>query len=117
MLKSGSKLPHSAIASQLQPRIPYPIVSFFATISASHTNFDPRSHGGCSTVTDAPRPWRSGFWSLIATQFQGAFNDNALKCLVIFLIVVTNLAPEDEENKVLLICSLFACPFILFSMT
>jgi acyl-[acyl-carrier-protein]-phospholipid O-acyltransferase/long-chain-fatty-acid--[acyl-carrier-protein] ligase len=68
-------------------------------------------------VSDAPRPWRSGFWSLIATQFQGAFNDNALKFLVIFLIVGTNLSPEDEENKVLLIGSLFALPFILFSMT
>ena len=28
-----------------------------------------------------------GFWSLIVTQFQGAFNDNALKFLVIYLIV------------------------------
>ena len=68
-------------------------------------------------MSDAPRPWRSGFWSLIATQFQGAFNDNALKFLVIFLIVGTNLSPEDEEKKVLLIGSLFALPFILFSMT
>ena len=30
---------------------------------------------------------RFGFWSLIATQFQGAFSDNAFKNLVIFLIV------------------------------
>src|SRR5258707_10373986 len=28
--------------------------------------------------------WRSGFWSLMVTQFQGAFNDNALKFLVIY---------------------------------
>ncbi len=27
--------------------------------------------------------WGLGFWSLIVTQFQGAFNDNALKFLVI----------------------------------
>jgi len=26
----------------------------------------------------------SGFWSLIVTQFEGAFNDNALKTLVLF---------------------------------
>jgi acyl-[acyl-carrier-protein]-phospholipid O-acyltransferase / long-chain-fatty-acid--[acyl-carrier-protein] ligase len=66
---------------------------------------------------DAPRPWRLGFWSLIATQFQGAFNDNALKFLVIFLIIGINLSPDEEELKVLLIGSLFALPFILFSMT
>lgn len=62
------------------------------------------------------RPWRLGFWSLIATQFQGAFNDNALKFLVIFLIIGNKLSPDEEELKVLLIGSLFALPFILFSM-
>ncbi|HXR32764.1 MAG TPA: acyl-[ACP]--phospholipid O-acyltransferase [Verrucomicrobiae bacterium] len=67
-------------------------------------------------MTDAPRSWRLGFWSLIATQFQGAFNDNALKYLVIFLIVGTNLSPDKEETRVLLVSSLFAVPFIFFSM-
>src|SRR5215831_19227626 len=66
---------------------------------------------------DDQRSWRLGFWSLIATQFQGAFNDNALKYLVIFLIIGTNLSPDEEEVKVLLVGSLFALPFILFSMT
>ncbi|HEX8872821.1 MAG TPA: MFS transporter, partial [Candidatus Acidoferrum sp.] len=65
---------------------------------------------------DDPRSWRLGFWSLIATQFQGAFNDNALKYLVIFLIIGNNLSPDEEETKVLLVGSLFALPFILFSM-
>jgi acyl-[acyl-carrier-protein]-phospholipid O-acyltransferase / long-chain-fatty-acid--[acyl-carrier-protein] ligase len=68
-------------------------------------------------MSDSPRPWRLGFWSLIATQFQGAFNDNALKFLVIFLIIGKNLTPEEEELKVLLVGVLFALPFILFSMT
>jgi acyl-[acyl-carrier-protein]-phospholipid O-acyltransferase / long-chain-fatty-acid--[acyl-carrier-protein] ligase len=68
-------------------------------------------------MNDAPRSWRLGFWSLIATQFQGAFNDNALKFLVIFLIIGKNLTPEEEELKVLLVGILFALPFILFSMT
>ena len=27
--------------------------------------------------------WHFGFWSLIVTQFQNAFNDNAIKFLVI----------------------------------
>ena len=31
-----------------------------------------------------------GFWSLIATQFQGAFNDNGLKFFVIYLILGQN---------------------------
>jgi acyl-[acyl-carrier-protein]-phospholipid O-acyltransferase / long-chain-fatty-acid--[acyl-carrier-protein] ligase len=68
-------------------------------------------------MPDAPRSWRLGFWSLIATQFQGAFNDNALKFLVLYLIIGTNLSPDEEETKVLLVGSLFALPFILFSMT
>ena len=29
-----------------------------------------------------------GFWSLFATQFQGAFSDNLFKFLVIFLIAL-----------------------------
>jgi len=68
-------------------------------------------------MPDAPHPWRLGFWSLIATQFQGAFNDNGLKFLIIYLIVGTNLTPDEEETKVLLVGALFALPFILFSMT
>jgi acyl-[acyl-carrier-protein]-phospholipid O-acyltransferase/long-chain-fatty-acid--[acyl-carrier-protein] ligase len=68
-------------------------------------------------MSDAPRPWRLGFWSLIATQFQGAFNDNGLKFLILFLIIGTNMTPEEQENKVLLVGALFALPFILFSMT
>src|SRR5215469_4186871 len=68
-------------------------------------------------MSDAPRSWRLGFWSLIATQFQGAFNDNALKFLVLYLIIGTNLTPDEEETKVLLVGALFALPFILFSMT
>jgi len=66
---------------------------------------------------ETPRVSRLGFWSLIATQFQGAFNDNALKFLVIFLIIGNNLSPDEEETKVLLVGSLFSLPFILFSMT
>jgi len=68
-------------------------------------------------MADAPRSWRTGFWSLIATQFQGAFNDNALKFLIIYLIIGTNLTSDKEETKVLLVGILFAAPFILFSMT
>src|SRR5208282_806992 len=68
-------------------------------------------------MPDTPRSWRLGFWSLIATQFQGAFNDNGLKFLILFLIIGTNLTPDEQENKVLLVGALFALPFILFSLT
>ena len=44
-----------------------------------------------------PGRWGLGFWSLIATQFQGAFNDNALKFLVIFLIIGNKLSPMKEN--------------------
>jgi len=64
-----------------------------------------------------PENWRAGFWSLIATQFQGAFNDNALKFLVIYLIVAMNFAQARRDLLVLLVGALFAIPFLLFSMT
>src|SRR5260370_17484494 len=61
--------------------------------------------------------WRRGFWSLIATQFQGAFNENGLKSLVFFLILAMHLKPEEENNMVFVLNLLFSVPFILFSMT
>jgi acyl-[acyl-carrier-protein]-phospholipid O-acyltransferase/long-chain-fatty-acid--[acyl-carrier-protein] ligase len=60
--------------------------------------------------------WRRGFWSLIATQFQGAFNENGLKSLVFFLILALHLKPEEENNRVFVLNLLFSVPFILFSM-
>src|SRR5437773_11811827 len=66
-----------------------------------------------------PRPeqnWRLGFWSLIVTQFQGAFNDNGLKFFVIFMILGTNPSPAETDELVFFIGILFALPFLLFSM-
>src|SRR5712692_6820131 len=70
------------------------------------------SHAGPRSPTD----WRTGFWSLIVTQFQGAFNDNALKFLVIYLIVERNFPLATRDRLVLLVGALFALPFILFSL-
>ncbi len=56
--------------------------------------------------------WQKGFWSLIVTQFQGAFSDNALKQLVIFMI----LGAGVSDSFVPAVNALFALPFILFSM-
>jgi acyl-[acyl-carrier-protein]-phospholipid O-acyltransferase / long-chain-fatty-acid--[acyl-carrier-protein] ligase len=60
--------------------------------------------------------WRRGFWSLIVTQFQGAFNENGLKYFAIYLILSLHLGTEQEDHLVLWIGVLFATPFILFSM-
>jgi acyl-[acyl-carrier-protein]-phospholipid O-acyltransferase / long-chain-fatty-acid--[acyl-carrier-protein] ligase len=61
--------------------------------------------------------WRRGFWSLIATQFQGAFNDNGLKFFVIFVILGQNPTTSQKDFGVFMIGNLFAVPFLIFSMT
>jgi acyl-[acyl-carrier-protein]-phospholipid O-acyltransferase/long-chain-fatty-acid--[acyl-carrier-protein] ligase len=63
------------------------------------------------------KKWRLGFWSLIATQFQGAFNENALKFLVIYLILAVEKDKAQRDQMELLVGVLFAAPFILFSPT
>ena len=65
---------------------------------------------------EPPANWRWGFWSLIVTQFQGAFNDNALKFLVIYLIVERDFPAALRDRLVLLVGALFALPYILFSL-
>jgi len=61
--------------------------------------------------------WQPGFWSLIVTQFQGAMSDNAVKFLVMSLIVIQIKDPAEHGLFVTLIGLLFSAPFILFSMT
>jgi acyl-[acyl-carrier-protein]-phospholipid O-acyltransferase/long-chain-fatty-acid--[acyl-carrier-protein] ligase len=57
-----------------------------------------------------------GFWGLIATQFEGAFNDNALKMFVTLAALNASL-PEWQHKLVLpLTTILFSLPFIVFSM-
>jgi acyl-[acyl-carrier-protein]-phospholipid O-acyltransferase / long-chain-fatty-acid--[acyl-carrier-protein] ligase len=63
------------------------------------------------------KKWRLGFWSLIATQFQGAFNENGLKFLVIYLILALEKDKAQRDQLELLVGVLFAAPFILFSLT
>jgi acyl-[acyl-carrier-protein]-phospholipid O-acyltransferase / long-chain-fatty-acid--[acyl-carrier-protein] ligase len=84
---------------------------------ASAANAEPSSSGvSVLSVPGPPAHWRLGFWSLIVTQFQGAFNDNGLKFLVIYLIVERNLPSIDRDRFILLVGALFAIPFILFSL-
>ena len=61
------------------------------------------------------RPWRGGFWSLFAAQFQVSFSDNALKWLLISFILATTAA-ASRDNLVWWASTLFSLPFILFSM-
>jgi len=70
------------------------------------------------SVWDVPPPhWRRGFWSLIVTQFQNAFNDNAIKFLVIFIVIASNVPLDKLGFLIFVIGGLFAIPFLLFSLT
>ena len=66
---------------------------------------------------EPPRGWQRGFWSLIVTQFQTGFNDNALKFLVTYIVIAMNLPHAQRDRLVPIVGALFAIPFILFSMT
>src|SRR6202034_3307754 len=83
-------------------------------VAARLANAGPNPNG--SGTPHPPAHWRLGFWSLIVTQFQGAFNDNGLKFLVFYLIVERNFPPAVRDRFILLVGALFAIPFILFSL-
>lgn len=68
------------------------------------------------TAPDSAVGWRRGFWYLMVTQFQNAFSDNALKNLIILLILARPMSADDRHSYVALVGALFAAPFILFSM-
>src|ERR1700722_3046304 len=88
-------------------------------ISMSRTPHDAAAPHTGTIVSAGPAPnphWRLGFWSLMLTQFQGAFNDNGLKFLVFYLIIERNLPTAERDRFILLVGALFAVPFILFSL-
>jgi len=64
--------------------------------------------------------WQRGFWSLMATQFQNAFSDNALKQLIILVLLAGATASAAGEKKndelVAMVTAVFSAPFILFAM-
>ncbi len=69
-----------------------------------------------SVAGQNPRGARAGFWALIATQFQGAFN-NALKWLVSFLVLEAGVSREQRDFLFVLVVPLvFAVPFLVFSI-
>src|ERR1051326_3383713 len=72
--------------------------------------------GQISFQQSSQKGWQRGYWSLIATQFQGAFNENGLKNLIIFLVLGMGLTDAQRDRMVLVVGALFSLPFILFSM-
>ena len=71
-----------------------------------------------TAAAEAPENHR-GFWSLIITQFQGAFSDNLYRVLALFTFLELAI-PEypglTRNLRIALVGALFALPFILFSM-
>lgn len=73
--------------------------------------------GGPSLGDSGPPAGLTGFWALIAVQFQNAFSDNALKWLVSFLVLGSALTRQERDLWfVLVVPLLFAVPFLLFSI-
>ena len=64
----------------------------------------------------APSARPRGFWALIVTQFQGAFSDNVLKNLVIFMLVGLDISLAEKHKIGEMVGALFSLPFIVFSM-
>ena len=75
----------------------------------------PRTPDPGPRTPDAPGRLR-GFWALFVTQFQGAFSDNVLKWLVVFMILGMNVSSAELHRVGELVTALFSLPFILFSM-
>ena len=69
-----------------------------------------------STPDLAPTARPRGFWALIVTQFQGAFSDNVLKNLVIFMLIGLDISLAEKHKIGELVGALFSLPFIVFSM-
>jgi acyl-[acyl-carrier-protein]-phospholipid O-acyltransferase/long-chain-fatty-acid--[acyl-carrier-protein] ligase len=74
-----------------------------------------KSNSGVSRESE-PKTSLRGFWSLFVTQFQGAFSDNSLKWLAIFLIATMGFSDAQRDRLVSVTGALFALPFIVFSM-
>jgi len=88
------------------------------------------SEGVVATVVESPEPpsgpvapsppavrWQRGFWALLLTQFLGAFNENGLKNLVVFILLGMALETGARDRLVFVVGALFSIPFVLFSMT
>src|SRR5208283_1560464 len=55
-------------------------------------------------------------WALIVTQFQGAFSDNALKQLALFIGISLGMGESEQDRLSSLTMALLTLPFLFFSM-
>ena len=59
-----------------------------------------------------------GFWALIATQFQGAFNDNLYRFIIVFYMIALYATPETKESVSMQLTALgtilFSVPYLAF---
>jgi acyl-[acyl-carrier-protein]-phospholipid O-acyltransferase/long-chain-fatty-acid--[acyl-carrier-protein] ligase len=62
------------------------------------------------------RASRRGFWSLFITQFQGAFSDNALKQLALFIGISVGMSEHQQDRLSSVTMALLTLPFLFFSM-
>lgn len=58
----------------------------------------------------------AGFWALVATQFQGAFNDNAFKMLITLHLLNLFVSEQIHRMIIPLTLALFTLPYLVFSM-
>ena len=72
-----------------------------------------RAGNGGTSSTSYPV---SGFWALVVTQFQGAFNDNAFKTLIILYLLAFYTDDGIRRLMIPLATALFTVPYLLFSM-
>ncbi len=59
-----------------------------------------------------------GFWALITTQFQGAFNDNLYRFIIVFYMIALYATPETKESTAMQLTALgtilFSIPYLVF---
>jgi len=74
------------------------------------------AHAIDMTAETSEKPWKRGFWSIWATQFQESFSDLAYRWLV-FSFITSMAIWSDERQQYMkgLAGLLFAAPFVLFS--
>jgi len=60
-------------------------------------------------------PWKRGFWSIWATQFQESFSDLAYRWLVVMFVTHSALTETWRDPLITVAGILFAAPYVLFS--
>jgi acyl-[acyl-carrier-protein]-phospholipid O-acyltransferase/long-chain-fatty-acid--[acyl-carrier-protein] ligase len=85
-------------------------------LTAEEILIDEAASPSANILPQEPVARTRGFWSLIATQFQGAYSDNILRNLMLSIIVGMGLAKNERETFVSVVTFIFSVPFLLLSM-